>query len=237
MNLRLLHILLISLFVYSGASAEDVRRYELKVGDFTKLQIDNDLNVDYRCVPDSAGIAVFSATKGQSSMLIFDNNGKGRLSIQIDTDCQPGHKLPLVTIYSSTLIKVVNSGDSLVRVEGLPHMDKFSAILVGNGRLAIHAINATKVNASIHSGNGQLIVTGACTTAKLHLVGTGIIQADRLDAVTVKASVVGTGTIGCNATESLTVMGMGSGHVYYRTTPMQLKSRGVGIKHELLDGN
>lgn len=95
-------------------------------------------------------------------------------------------------------------------------------------------IEAAKVEASIHSGNGQLTIQGRCTEANLHLVGTGTILADRLEAVKVKATVVGTGQIGCAPSEAITVMGAGSGSVLYRQTPPTVKSRGVGIKHSAM---
>lgn len=218
-----------------SATAETTQRYELKVNDFKELRVDNHIPVDYYCNPDSAGYAVFTATDAQAGWILFDNNGRGKLSVQTDTDYPTGGKIPHIKVYSSSLEKVVNSGDSLVRVYNLPTADQFKAILIGNGRLSVPAVEASKVEASIHSGNGQLTIEGRCTEAKLHLVGTGTILADRLSAVKVKATVVGTGQIGCDPTEALTVMGAGSGSVMYRTTPPTLKSRGVGIKHSAMD--
>lgn len=212
-----------------------VRLYSLNIGDFDKLEIDNPINVDYVCNADSAGYAVYYATAKQASAILFDNNGKGRLNVQTDIETTGYPSLPTIKVYSSKLTKVVNSGDSLVRVFNLPQCDKIQAILIGNGRLSIRDIDATKVDASIRSGNGQLILSGSCQEAVYHLVGTGVIQAESLDAVKVKASVVGTGTIGCNCTDWLTIMGVGSGKVWYRQAPPTIKSRGVGIKHGLFE--
>lgn len=218
-----------------AAQDNATRRFEINVGDFKQLHVDNDIPVDYFCNPDSAGIAVLTAAPADAPLVIFDNNKRGRLAIQASVDVPAGRHLPHVTVYSSSLVKVLNSGDSLVRVNSILSPEKFTAVLIGNGRLAIHDIQAPQVDASLRSGHGQLILSGTCTTAKLNLVGTGAIQADRLKAVNGKASVVGTGTIGCDFTESLTVMGMGSGSVLYRSIPASIKSRGMGIKHGLLD--
>lgn len=223
--------LIIALTATGAAMAQSARRYELKVNDFNELRVDNHIAVNYICNPDSAGYAVFDATDEQAGWVLFDNNGRGKLSVQTDTDYPKGEKMPHITVYSSSLEKVVNSGDSLVKVYNLPAADKFKAILIGNGRLSVPEVEASKVEASIHSGNGQLTIEGRCTEAKLHLVGTGTILADRLTAVTIKATVVGTGHIGCNPTEAITVMGAGSGSVLYRQAPPTIKSRGVGIKH------
>lgn len=213
---------------------QSTQRYELKVNDFKELRVDNDIAVDYYCNPDSAGYAVFTATDAQAGWVLFDNNGRGKLSVQTDTDYPTGEKMPRIRVYSSSLEKVVNSGDSLVKVYNLPAADKFKAVLIGNGRLSVPGVEASTVEASIHSGNGQLTIEGRCTEAKLHLVGTGTILADRLEAVKVKATVVGTGYIGCSPSEAITVMGAGSGSVLYRQAPPTIKSRGVGIKHSVM---
>lgn len=213
---------------------QSTQRYELKVNDFKELRVDNHIPVDYYCNPDSAGYAVFTATDAQAGWVLFDNNGRGKLSVQTDTDYPAGEKMPRIRVYSSSLEKVVNSGDSLVKVYNLPAADKFKAVLIGNGRLSVPGVEASTVEASIHSGNGQLTIEGRCTEAKLHLVGTGTILADRLEAVKIKATVVGTGHIGCSPSEAITVMGAGSGSVLYKQAPPTIKSRGVGIKHSVM---
>lgn len=230
-----IHITLFIVLAAATATAQTRQRYELKVNDFKELRVDNDIAVDYYCNADSAGYAVFDATDAQAGWIIFDNNGRGKLSIQSDTDYPEGEKMPRIKVYSSSLEKVVNSGDSLVKVHNLPAADKFKAILIGNGRLSVPGVEASSVEASIHSGNGQLTIEGRCTEAKLHLVGTGAILADRLSAVKVKATVVGTGSIGCDPSEAITVMGAGSGNVYYRQSPPTIKSRGIGIKHSVME--
>lgn len=227
--------ILMTMFAPLIGVAQSAQKYELKVNDFTELRVDNNIPVDYYCNPDSAGYAVFNANDVQASWILFDNNGRGRLAIQTDADYPVGGTVPRVKVYSSSLEKVVNSGDSLVRVLNLPSAEKFKAILIGNGRLSVPGVEASKVEASIHSGNGQLSIEGRCTEAKLKLIGTGTILADRLEAVKVKSTIVGTGHIGCSPSEELSISGAGSGSVYYKQFPPTLKSRGVGIKHSLME--
>lgn len=95
--------LLIALEATAAATAQSTQRYELKVNDFTELRVDNHIPVDYRCNPDSAGYAVFNATDAQADWVIFDNNGRGKLSIQTDNDYQPGQAMPHITVYSASL--------------------------------------------------------------------------------------------------------------------------------------
>lgn len=233
--MKQIFITLLTLATPILAAGQTTQRYELKVNDFKELRVDNHIAVEYYCNPDSAGYAVFTATDTQAGWVLFDNNGKGRLAVQTDTDYPLGESLPKITVYSSSLEKVVNSGDSLVKVNNVPNGYKFKAVLIGNGRLSAPDIQASTVEASIHSGNGQLSIDGRCTEAKLQVTGTGTILADRLEAVKVKATVVGTGHIGCSPSESITVMGAGSGNVMYRQAPPTIKSRGVGIKHGVME--
>lgn len=230
--MKRLFAFILSLPLFAGiTAAEPSRQYRINVGDFSTLQVDHPIAVRYVCNPDSVGEAIFDATAEQASLLFFDNNGKGKLTVRRSPDAPASVKMPRLTIYSSGLSKIVNAGDSLVAADNITADKKLSAILIGNGRLAVHNVAAPKVDASIQSGNGQLIIDGNCTEATLRNVGVGTLSADRLHAVKVKATVVGTGDIGCDPTEALTVMGVGSGNVYYRNLPPTFKSRGVGIKH------
>lgn len=235
MKLRLTIFTFIICAAISAVSAQSaIQRYELDVNDFNTLIVENSIRIDLKCSPDSAGKAVFYATPPQSDEIFFSNNNKGRLTLSRDPSAGNDHP-PFITLYSSGIKKIVNSGDSLVRIDSIETTEKFQAILIGNGRLVVHDVKAPEVDASIRSGHGQLIIDGSCTKATLSLVGTGIIQADHLDCVNCKTSVVGTGTIGVNPSESITITGMGSGNVWYRTVPPTIKSRGVGLHHGKLE--
>lgn len=229
-----LHLSIITLIAFGCLAVSAQKRYTVDVHDFTVLCVDNSINVDYHCNADSAGTAIIDFTDNPDNFY-FSNNGKGKLTVQTSADFVTGTPLPKVIVYSTTLTKVTNSGDSLVKVFDVPPTEEFTARLIGNGRLVAHGIEASKVNASIDSGNGQLVVSGECTNANLRNVGTGVIQADGLNATNVKASILGTGDIGCAPVETLTIMGVGSGTVYYRKTPAKIKTRGVGLKHALLE--
>ncbi|MDE6309112.1 MAG: DUF2807 domain-containing protein [Muribaculaceae bacterium] len=202
------------------APCETLNRYELDVEDFSQLKVIEGLNVDYKCVPDSAGKAVFTTTADKASVLMFSNK-KGRLDLQISTDGIAYHNLPTITVYSNFLTSVENSGDSTVRVLSISPGPALKATLIGNGRLVVHDVNSTRVDASLKTGNGQLVLDGKCVNAHLGVVGTGTIQADRLNAQEVKCRIVGTGSIGCDAVNSLIILGgsVGPGKIYYAGSP------------------
>ncbi|MDE7146538.1 MAG: DUF2807 domain-containing protein, partial [Duncaniella sp.] len=137
--------------------------------------------------------------------------------------------MPLVTVYSEYLTKVENSGDSTVRVLSVARGPKFSATLIGNGRLAVRDVKSTEVNGKIATGNGTLVLDGSCERANISFMGTGVIQADGLKAQQVSVKASGTGSIGVWAVKTLSLVGAGSTKVYYKGEP-EIKNRTVGIK-------
>ncbi|MDE5649880.1 MAG: DUF2807 domain-containing protein, partial [Duncaniella sp.] len=176
-------------------NAQSLTKYELNVGEFNELKVVDGINVDYRCNPDSAGLAVFTSLPDKASAFIF-NNKKGKLTMQISTESVGVKDMPLVTVYSEYLTKVENSGDSTVRVLSVARGPKFSATLIGNGRLAVRDVKSTEVNGKIATGNGTLVLDGSCERANISFMGTGVIQADGLKAQQVSVKASGTGSIG-----------------------------------------
>ena len=98
---------------------------------------------------------------------------------------------------------------------------------MGNGSLIAENIRATKVGASIKSGNGTITVSGNCEQANFNMLGNGTIQADRLEAVLVNCKMLGQGSIGCWPTEELKVRGIGNTKIYYKGSP-KLDKKGGG---------
>ena len=228
--------IIITLFASMTANAQEetLKRYELDVADFTELKVVHSINVRYVNNPDSAGRAVFIAPDKHVSIFMF-NNTKNRLEIQIATDDVNLTNAPTITVYSKFLSKVENSGDSTVTLVSVAPTPKFNARLIGNGRIVAHDLDITELNASLSTGNGQLILFGKCKNAKLSCTGTGSVQADDLVANEVNCRMLGTGTIGCQAIDKLSISGISSGKVYYKGNPQEIKRRSVGVKIIPLD--
>lgn len=219
---------LMLLFGFIGVQAADLVKYELNVGEFHELKVTDGLNVIYSCNPDSAGLAVFTSPSSQASAFIFNNN-KGKLSMKISTENVGVTNLPVVTVYSTYLTKIENAGDSLVKVVNVANGPKFTAKLIGNGRMSVQGVKATEVTAALSTGNGTLVINGECEHVNFNFTGTGVIQADGLEAQTASVKAGGTGSIGLWAVKTLSVMGMGSTKLYYKGNP-EIKNRSVGIK-------
>ena len=132
MKKQLLISILIAATVALAAPAQ-VTRHVVKISDFTRLNLLDDINVNYRCNPDPAGLIVMDCSQDVASHLIFSINDKKRLSIQVDDSYERQGNLPTLTIYSSTLDEAENAGDSTLRINGLPPLKAFKLRNIDNG--------------------------------------------------------------------------------------------------------
>ena len=210
------------------ASAQ-VKRHEIKVGNFTRVNLLDDVNVDYRCNADSAGIIVVDCTSEVIKNFIFSVNDKGRLSIQVNDAFERQGGLPKLTLYSSGLEEAENSGDSTLRISGLPVMKSFKVRNTDNGKVIVRDVRASQLELQILSGKGKIIADGSCDDLSLRLIGTGEIQADKVEATNVSCRIMGTGSMGCKVNGGeLKVSGSGTGKVYYKGQPSKVTVRKLG---------
>ncbi len=228
MKIRIINSIVLVLAMSLACQAQ-VTRHEVKLRDFTRLSLLDDINVNYRCNADSAGLAVITCTQEVADHLIFSINNNGRLSIQVDDAFERQGNLPTITLYSKSLDEIENSGDSTLRISGLPPMKTFKVRLIDNGKIIARGLRASKLELQILSGKGKLIADGSCDELALRLVGTGEIQADDVIATSVTCRIMGTGTIGCNVNGGeLKVSGSGTGKVYYKGKPSKVTVRKLG---------
>lgn len=230
---RNLILSLVAILSFAGmtAIADEINRYELNVGDFTHLRIVNDINVEYVCNPDSAGKAVFYTSANKASVFMFDNNSKGKVSIQLTTDEALAPKnLPTIRIYSQFLQEAHNDGDSTLTIVKLATTPKVKFRVSGNGKIVAHNLNGTTIEAEIFTGKGNINISGKCTEANLRCTGSGIVNAENLEAEKkVNCRLVGTGAIRCNIVNGpLIIKGSGTGKIYYRGAPSEIKSYQIG---------
>ena len=225
---KVLITIMLVLMVALAASAQ-VTRHEVKVGNFTRLVVTDNINVNYHCNADSAGLVVFYSTADVANNLMFSLNDKGRLSIQVEDEYEHQSQQPTLTVYSSSLDEAENAGDSTLRIAGLPPMKAFKLRNIDNGKVIARDVRASKLELQILSGKGKIIVDGSCDELAVRLVGTGEIQADGVKATDVSCRIMGTGSIGCNVCGgNLKVSGSGTGKVYYKGKPAKVTVRKLG---------
>lgn len=229
-------ILIAAMSIAPYALFAQTNPYKIEVGDFSELKVSDNINVEYRCSTDSAGWAYFDTDPQTVNMIMFTNKNN-KLNIQVDADGKQLTGLPVIRVYSLTLQKAENSGDSLLSVlRTLPVRD-FSATVVGNGSIYVSDIKTHVAKIAVRTGNGHVVVNGTTRQANLQNVGTGKVEASGLQAQEVKCNILGTGPIDCNASVSLTVTGAGSGKVYYGGSPSKISNRSIGVKAISVDSD
>ena len=227
MKRGLISIILMLIVVTAGMA--QAKRHEVKVGNFTRLALMDDINVNYRCNADSAGMAVLTCPQKVADHIMFTLSAKGQLSIQVADEYERSGNLPTIMVYSSSLEGAENSGDSTLRITGLPPMKSFKVRLTDNGKVIARGLKASQLELQILSGKGKIIADGSCDDLSLRLVGTGEIQADNVTATNVSCRIMGTGSMGCHVNGgTLKVSGSGTGKVYYKGEPSKITVHKLG---------
>ena len=229
MRTSLIYILLLAITAAMPLHAQDTKHI-ISVGNFTELSVFDNINVTYRCNTDSAGKAVISGSQDLIDQIILQNNQKGKLTVQVSTQLTLTHsQLPTLYVYSDSLLSASNAGDSTLRLDNVAKVDQLKIVLSDNGKIIAHGLNAPQLLLSIRTGHGKIIADGTCSNLSVHNLGTGEIQADNVTATDVHCRVVGTGTVGCFVNGGfLRVKGAGSGKVYYKGKPSNVKVTKIG---------
>lgn len=215
--------------------AQGTEQYKVEVGQFDKIRVLDNVNVVYRCVPDSTGWIQYRGAKEFADAFVITPK-EGTLKIQVSTEDVGHPDLPTLYVYSDFLTSVENSSSFLLRVENPAPCAEFQVKEIGNGRISVEGLKANVVRATIATGNGQITIGGSCRDAIFKMVGTGVIAADGLKADQVKCSILGGGTIGCWPLDKLTAKGIGSTKIYYKGDP-DIKKSGGGKLFPLPEGS
>lgn len=205
--------------------AQDVVTYTVDVGQFDRVKVCDNVNVVYRCLPDSSGFMQYRGDIQFADAFIITSKN-GTLKIQVSTEDIGHPDLPVLYIYSDFLTSVENASNFSFTIEDPAPCAEFKATQVGNGTLTVENLKTNKVTASIATGNGTVNLSGKCQNAVLKMVGTGMISADRLEADNVQCKILGSGSIGCDPLVKLSVRGLGSTKIYYKGDPKISKSGG-----------
>ncbi len=244
---KLLSIVFLSMFAIpfhassqtNSVKADTMMKYTVDVSEFQELLVRGNINVIYKCLPDSAGYAIFHARAEETSRLLF-SNPSGKLKIELSKDKKDNNDtvsvMPTVTVYSSILTKAENRGDSTLTVQKPSSGPDLKLKLEGNGSLIANDVHVKILDASTSTGHGTITVWGLCNEAKLSISGKGKINADRLTATSVRCSLFGGSEVSCFVNGGdLTLQGLSGATVYYRGRPSNIKNRATKVKIVNLD--
>ena len=201
-----------------GCLQMNAKQFTLPVGQFSKVSVDDNVNVVYVGADGTPSRVTYEGDQKYAKAFIITHKGN-KLRIQVETMYVDDPELPTLYVYSDFLENASLSSESTLNLKSVAPGSKLDLSVMGNGSIVADNIKATKVGASIKSGNGTISISGHCETASFNMLGNGTIQADRLEAVTVNCKMLGQGSIGCWPTEELKVRGIGNTKIYYKGSP------------------
>lgn len=222
------------IFLLAGclASVAYAENFTIDVGQFEKLKINGNISVMYKNLPDSTGIARYSAPAGSPDYFKFTTKGDGSLKVEPSEEFWSSSDLPILFLYSDFLSNIESYSEKDIEIVSLAPCSAFSVNLIGNGSIDVNDLRCNNLSAAITTGNGSIYISGTCVNASYRMVGAGLISADQMRADAVKCRILGTGSIGCWANDNLRVTGLGSTKIYYKGKP-HIKKTGGGKLFEL----
>ncbi len=224
MKTKYLTLLIFTLLM--GCLQMSAKQFTLPVGQFSKVSVDDNVNVVYVGADGSPSRVTYEGDQKYAKAFIITHKGN-KLRIQVETIYVDDPELPTLYVYSDFLENASLSSESTLTLKSVAPGSNIELSVMGNGSIIAENIKATKVGASIKSGNGTISISGHCQTANFNMLGNGTIQADRLEAVTVNCKMLGQGSIGCWPSEELKVRGIGNTKIYYKGSP-KIDKKGGG---------
>ena len=219
---------LLILTILIGSLQMSAKQFTLPVGQFSKVSVDDNVNVVYVGADGSPSRVVYEGDQKFAKAFIITHKGN-KLRIQVETMYVDDPELPTLYVYSDFLENASLSSESTLTLKSVAPGSKLDLSIMGNGSINAEGIRATKIGAAIKSGNGTISISGHCQQANFSMIGNGTIQADRLEAVNVTCKMLGNGSIGCWPVEKLKVMGIGNTKIYYKGSPEIEKKGGAKL--------
>lgn len=204
----------------------NAKQFTLPVEQFSKISVDDNVNVVYIGDSGTPSRVTYEGDQKYAKAFIITQKGN-KLRIQVETLYVDDPELPTLYVYSDFLENASLSAESTLTLKSVAPGSNLDLSVMGNGAINAENMRATKIGASIKSGNGTISISGHCQQANFNMLGNGTIQADRLEAVNVTCKMLGNGSIGCWPVEKLKVMGIGNTKIYYKGSP-QIDKKGGG---------
>lgn len=220
------YLILMIMAILLGCPQIYAKQFKLPIGQFSKLSVDDNVNVVYIGGDGSPSRVAYEGDQKYAKAFIITQKGN-KLRIQVETLYVDDPELPTLYVYSDFLESASLAAESTITLKSVAPGSKLELSVIGNGTIVADNVRATKIGASIKSGNGSISLAGHCQQANFNMLGNGTIQADRLEATDVSCKILGQGSIGCWPVEELKVMGIGNTKIYYKGSP-KINKKGGG---------
>lgn len=198
-------------------ASDNVVEKEYQLDKFNEVVTHVIANVELIQSDTKDGLVVLSAPDNYIDLFRFESKSE-RLDISFVKDninIEP--KNVMITVYTSDLLKVRNSGAAAIMLDSLD-TDQLEVANSGIGSFKLRRVIADKIKVKC-TGVGDISIKGETLDADLSCSGVGNINAEELKSNNVKASVTGVGSISCYASEYIEGRVTGVGGLRYAGHP------------------
>lgn len=127
-----------------------------------------------------------------------------------------------INVYTPEIRLMNLTGSGSISAESV-FSEELKLVIEGSGSIDIRDINVNDVQALI-TGSGKITLWGSSELAEYIITGSGTIEARYLEAGICVAEISGSGTIYCHAEDQLDALITGSGNIYFRGNPGDIKT-------------
>lgn len=195
------------------------------VAGFSKLSFGGPFEV--QITPDEAYKCEIEADENLMDYIHVDKDGdklKVRIRNGVNVRSKTGIK---IRISMPRVDDIAFAGSGKVGVNGtIKHDGQLSLSVAGSGDIVAN-VHVPEVDADI-AGSGSIILTGETRKAKISIAGSGDYKSAELKTETTKLSIAGSGAAWLFASTLLDVSIAGSGDVYYKGNPAEVKKSVAG---------
>lgn len=197
--------------------SETIVKKEYKLNSFNEVSSRAVANVKIVQSEEKDGLVVLSAPENYIELFGFESKDE-KLDISFTRDnINIETKNVFITVYTSNLLKLSNSGAASVSLDSLD-TDNLDVVNSGVGTFKLNHVQADKINVKC-SGVGDISIDGEIRDADLSCSGVGSIHAQELKANNTNAAVTGVGSITCYASDYIHGRVTGVGSLQYAGHP------------------
>ena len=189
-------------------------KYEIKVGDYTELEVDLYCDVEYYSAP-SGSVWIEIQPNLREHIKIEEKNGV--LTINATKNINITGKAPVVTVSNPNLCKLTLAGAGELTTHDKISADSFTLKISGAGNGEIE-LDAREFNVNM-SGAGDYRLKGTADKAGFVMSGAGMFDALALQAKDADVKMSGAGIVKVYCTGNLKVDASGVGAVEYKGSP------------------
>lgn len=207
-----LRILSAAIFLSANTFAQSIQLISLE--PFNKIELENSVTA--------------TLTQGTENSISFTETNPGfKFKVTGSTLRLDGVSPKNVNINFQQLNAVDISGVGTLTSTSKIKSQNLKIEISGSGKLILD-IDAAQIEADI-SGVGKLALEGTANDLKADISGSGKINAENLTVKNASFDISGTGNAYINVTDNLQANVTGSGSVYYKNAPANIKSTVTGI--------